>query len=100
MIGRADIAGARAVILTALHDRIFPAAVLGIGDSNRVLWSEAFGRLTFDDSSPATGKHTLFDLASLTKPIATTSVILDLVATGRLDVREPVASFFAEWRGE
>ena len=100
MIGRADIVGARAVILRALHDRVFPAAVAAIGDSRRVLWSEAFGRLTFDDSSPATGKRTIFDLASLTKPIATTSVILHLVSTGRLDIREPIASFFAEWRGE
>ena len=100
MIGRADIVGARAVILRALHDRVFPAAVAGIGDSRHVLWSEAFGRLIFDDNSPATRKHTIFDLASLTKPIATTSVILQLVSTGRLDLREPVSTFFNEWRGE
>jgi serine-type D-Ala-D-Ala carboxypeptidase len=100
MIGRADLVGARAVILRALHDRVFPAAVAGIGDSRHVLWSEAFGRLTFDDHSPATRKHTIFDLASLTKPIATTTAILQLVASGRLDLREPVATFFAEWRGE
>ena len=100
MIRRADIDTARAVILRALHDRVFPAAVAGIGDSRHVLWSEPFGRLTFDDSSPATSKHTIFDLASLTKPIATTSSILQLVSAGRLDMREPVATFFAEWRGE
>jgi CubicO group peptidase (beta-lactamase class C family) len=73
--------------------------VTAIGDSQRVLWTEAFGRLTFDDQAPATTRQTIFDLASLTKPIATTSVILQLIANGRLDVREPVATFFAEWRG-
>jgi CubicO group peptidase (beta-lactamase class C family) len=56
--------------------------------------------VTFDDSAPATHRRTIFDLASLTKPLATTSVILQLVSTGRLDIREPVASFFTEWRGE
>jgi CubicO group peptidase (beta-lactamase class C family) len=79
---------------------MFPAAVAEIGDSRHVLWCEAFGRLTFADSAPAATESTVFDLASLTKPIATTSVILQLVSRGELDVREPVAAFFAEWRGE
>jgi CubicO group peptidase (beta-lactamase class C family) len=92
--------GARAVIDRAIRDRIFPAAVAEVGNRRDVLWRHAFGRLTFDAAEPATAEHTVFDLASLTKPMATTSVVLRLVAGGRLDVREPVAAFFAEWRGE
>jgi CubicO group peptidase (beta-lactamase class C family) len=82
-----------------VHGRIFPAAVAEVGDSRGVIWREPFGRLTFDDAAPQAVESTIFDLASLTKPIATTSVVLQLVATGALDIREPVATFFPEWRG-
>jgi CubicO group peptidase (beta-lactamase class C family) len=63
------------------------------------LWREAFGRLTFDTTAPIATPDTIFDLASLTKPIATTSVTMALAHRGTLDIREPVAAFFQEWRG-
>jgi CubicO group peptidase (beta-lactamase class C family) len=65
-----------------------------------VIWREAFGRLTFDEGAKAATEATIFDLASLTKPIATTSIVLQLVADEALDLREPVAAFFSEWRGD
>lgn len=91
---------ARSVLLNGIRDRIFPAAVAEVGDSRGVLWREAFGRLTFDESSPPADTSTVFDLASLTKPIAATSIILELEANGLVDIREPVAAFFKQWRGE
>jgi CubicO group peptidase (beta-lactamase class C family) len=53
------------------------------------LWTEAFG----------TGLDTPFDLASLTKVVATTTVIMELVRTGALGIEEPVSTAFDEWRG-
>jgi CubicO group peptidase (beta-lactamase class C family) len=79
---------------------MFPAATAEAGDSRGVLWRTAAGALTFEAGAPPAGDSTIFDLASLTKPIATTSVILQLAGRGALDVLEPVATFFAEWRGE
>src|SRR5439155_845099 len=63
------------------------------------LWREAFGRLTFDEPAQPAEEDTLFDLASLTKPIATTSVVIQLAASGALNIREPLTAFFGEWRG-
>jgi CubicO group peptidase (beta-lactamase class C family) len=88
----------RTLLLGAIDARIFPAAVAEIGDADGARWREAFGTLAFDDTQ-RTSDATVFDLASLTKPIATTTVVMDLAALGRLDLREPVATFFPEWRG-
>jgi len=83
----------------AIAQRTFPCAVAEIGDCDRLHWQEAFGRLTFDDRAPAATVDTCFDLASLTKPIATTTVLLSLVEAGQLELEEPVARWCAEWRG-
>jgi serine-type D-Ala-D-Ala carboxypeptidase len=100
MIQRARVETAAALLERAVGDRVFPAAVAEMGTSEGVLWQDRFGTLTFDENAPAARQDTVFDLASLTKPIVTTSVTMQLAAAERLDLREPVAAFFAEWRGE
>ena len=90
---------ARRVLADAIAAARFPAATVDVGASAGTLWQEAFGALTFDDTSPPATIHTPFDLASLTKPIVTTSVIMQLVGDSHLRLDEPVASLFPEWRG-
>ena len=90
--------GARAVLVRAIAKRIFPGAVAEIGDSRGVLWCEALGSLAFDDVTDVT-PQTIFDLASLTKPIGTTSIVMDLTAAGRVDPSDRLTGCFAEWRG-
>ena len=80
---------AQSVIHDAISARLFPAATVEAGSSAGPLWSEAFG----------TGLQTPFDLASLTKVIATTTVVMELVRNGALRLDEPVAACFGEWRG-
>jgi serine-type D-Ala-D-Ala carboxypeptidase len=93
-----NTSAARAVIAKALADRIFPAAALEVGSSAKALWSDALGTSTFDSRRLVT-LATPFDLASLTKPIATTSVVMELVRTGALRLDERLGSCFSEWRG-
>jgi CubicO group peptidase (beta-lactamase class C family) len=90
---------AHALVARAIGERIFPAAVAEVGSSSGVQWREAFGTLTFDADSHPAADDTFFDLASLTKPLATTAVAMQLVAGGALDLDEPVSSSFDEWRG-
>jgi serine-type D-Ala-D-Ala carboxypeptidase len=68
---------------------VFPAATLEIGSSAGPIWSEAF----------ETSLDTPFDLASLTKVVATTTVVMELVRTGALRIDDRVSEFFPEWRG-
>ena len=93
------IVAARLVVERAIAGRIFPAASLEVGSSAGVLWSDALGTLTFDAGSSSARLDTAFDLASLTKVIATTTVLMELVRTARVRLDDPVSGFFNEWRG-
>lgn len=90
---------ARSVLTEAIASRVFPAAAVEVGATGGVIWREAFGTLTFDEGSLPALENTPFDLASLTKVIATTSVAMQLVSEGRAALDDRVVSFFAEWRG-
>ena len=61
-----------------------------MGRRDGVVWQHATGRLTYDaDATPAT-TDTIFDLASLTKVIATAPLLMQLVARRRLLLSTPV----------
>lgn len=92
-------AAARAVLQNAIDDRAFPAAVIEVGTSTQPLWREAFGALTYDGGAPATREDTIFDLASLTKVLATTPLVMLQVERGALSLDDPVAHQIACWRG-
>jgi CubicO group peptidase (beta-lactamase class C family) len=94
-----EIIGARLVVEHAIAGRIFPAASLEVGSSAGALWSDALGTLTFDAGSSPARLDTPFDLASLTKVLVTTTVLMELVRKGRVRLDDPVSDFFSEWRG-
>jgi serine-type D-Ala-D-Ala carboxypeptidase len=87
------------VVHDAIAARIFPAAAVDMGSSAGALWTDAFGTLTFEDDAPRTNIGTIFDLASLTKVIATTTAIMHLVGRGRLRLDDRLTGCFEEWRG-
>ncbi len=91
--------GAARVIVDAIAERVFPAAVVDVGSSAGPIWTEAFGALTFDDQAPPAAIDTPFDLASLTKAMATTTVAMQLVAENALRLDALLVDFFPEWRG-
>jgi CubicO group peptidase (beta-lactamase class C family) len=95
----ARFGAARDVITNAQHHLAFPGAVLEVGDSTRAIWSEAFGRLTFNPASPPTALETVYDLASLTKVLSTTSLLMRAVEHGTLDLDDPVGHHVSEWQG-
>jgi len=90
---------ARAVLRAALDAGAFPAAAVEVGTADTVLWREAFGRLTFDPRAPATREDTIFDLASLTKVLSTTALVMRHIEERRFVLDDPVGTFLASWRG-
>ncbi len=93
-------ASAAAVVQRGVDEGAFPAAVLEVGTRRRVLAQQAFGRLDRDPESALTRKDTIFDLASLTKVIATTTLMMRLVDRGRLRLEQPIREWIPEWRGK
>ncbi|MSO83699.1 MAG: class A beta-lactamase-related serine hydrolase [Acidobacteria bacterium] len=87
------------VIDHAVRQKAFPAAVIEVGDSTRPLWRQAFGRLAFEADAPQTTDDTIFDLASLTKVLATTPLVMQQVERGALDLDDPVARHIQAWLG-
>jgi CubicO group peptidase (beta-lactamase class C family) len=87
------------VLHEATAARVFPCAVVEVGDDSRVLWRQAAGRLTFDRHSREASGETFFDLASLTKVLATSMLAMRFVDAGRLDVDARVADILPSWKG-
>lgn len=80
----------------AVRDHAFPGGVLAVGSHGQLV-EHAFGRLTYDAKSPKVRDTTIYDVASLTKPIVTTSAIMMLVAEGRVDLDAPLSRYLPEW---
>jgi serine-type D-Ala-D-Ala carboxypeptidase len=87
------------VLGDALDARVCSALTAEIGTAAGVAWQFADGRLAFEASAAPVNIDTVFDLASLTKVLATTTLALEHVVAGRLDLDAVVRDVIAEWRG-
>ena len=94
-----DIPSARAILDAGVRTRAFPAAAVEVGRASGPLWQAAFGRGAAAGDAPPTTADTIFDLASLTKVIATTTLAMCAVDRRQLDLDAPVGRRLAEWRG-
>jgi CubicO group peptidase (beta-lactamase class C family) len=88
---------ARRVLEDSIEQGAFPAASIEVGCEAGPLWAESFGRLSRDPDAAPTAAETIFDLASLTKVVATTSIVLRMVAAGRLNLETPLSSLLDGW---
>ena len=76
----------------------FPGASYLVADDNRVLAEGALGHAVRDPEVIEATTATVYDLASLTKPLATALCAVRLAATGRLSLDDRVARHLPEWR--
>ncbi len=93
-----DFVPARRVLEEAIADRAFPGCAVAAGTRDRVLWKEALGRFDYEGGPPATTRS-LYDLASLTKVVGTTSVVMALVRDGKLSTGDPVSKRLPAFTG-
>ncbi len=81
------------LVTQAIADRKLPGAVVLVGRGDAVLYHQAFGRRALVPTVEPTTLDTIFDLASLTKVVATTTSVMMLVEEGRIRLSDRVASF-------
>jgi CubicO group peptidase (beta-lactamase class C family) len=79
--------------------RAFPGGVLAVGNRAGLLDLHPFGRLTYEADAPPVTAGTLYDLASLTKVVATTTMAMILFDEGRLDLDQPVRELLPGFQG-
>src|SRR5271163_1820936 len=107
-------APAFAILQEAIEQRAFPAASAAITYRGQLVALKAFGKPTYDQGAPSSSRSlreggdfdfavtpsTLFDLASLTKVVATTPGAMLLYERGLLDLDAPVAALIPEFTAD
>ena len=94
-----DLAPARAVLEQFVASKGFPGAVYAVGHNNVLVERGAIGKMSYAADAPAMQTDAVFDLASLTKVIATTTVAMRAVESGRLRLDYPVQAYISEFVG-
>jgi uncharacterized protein YbbC (DUF1343 family)/CubicO group peptidase (beta-lactamase class C family) len=85
------------IMQKAVADGDIPGAVLLVGHNGRVVYRRAFGHRSLEPTREPMTIDTIFDLASLTKCVATTTSIMKLVQQGRIRLNDPVAAYLPEF---
>jgi beta-N-acetylhexosaminidase len=80
----------------AVADGAIPGGVLAVGLHDQLI-VRPFGKLARNAKSPAVTANTLYDMASLTKVIVTTTSVMILMQQKRLDLDTPVVRYLPEW---
>src|SRR5215217_4380542 len=99
-VSSAHLAQMDAVIDQEISNKRLPGAVVVVGRKGRMIWRKSYGARAVEPSHEAMTPHTIFDLASLTKVVATATSIMILVERGKLRLSDPVSLHIPELKGE
>ena len=89
-----------AVIQTSIDKKELPGAVVLVGRHGKIVWRKAYGARAVEPQREAMTLDTIFDLASLTKVIATTTSIMILIEQGKVRLNDSVTHFIPEMKGD
>ena len=82
-----------AVVNEEIAKGSFPGAVVCIGRANKIHYLKAFGSKIIEPVKEAAEKNTIFDIASLTKPVATAAAVMILLDDGKVSLDDKVAAY-------
>ena len=86
------------IVKTAIEEAVAPGVAIAVGRNGHIAYMKGYGYIDWNQpGSPAVDTNTLYDLASLTKVIATTTVAMVLEEGGQLDLNRTVASYLPEF---
>lgn len=92
-----DFSKTEEIVSQSITKNYFPGAQLIVGDDNNIVYEKSFGNFTYDEFSPAVTDESVYDLASLTKVIATTSAIMKLYQENKIDINDKVTKYIPEF---
>lgn len=92
-----DFADLDAILQDAVDRGDTPGAVVLIGHNGHIVYRRAFGSRSLEPTRELMTVGTIFDLASLTKCIATTTAVMQLVEAGRIRLNDPVSAYLSEF---
>jgi CubicO group peptidase (beta-lactamase class C family) len=84
------------ILEAAIKDHAFPGCSVAVGNHQKVLLARGFGHLDYEGGAEVTA-DTIYDLASVTKIVGATSVVITLVHEGKLSIDDPVSKYVPEF---
>ena len=91
------LANVDAVLQKAIADGNIPGAVLVVGHDGKVIYRKAYGERELEPTRRLMTVDTIFDLASLTKVVATTTAVMQLVELGKVRLNDTLAKYIPEF---
>jgi CubicO group peptidase (beta-lactamase class C family) len=88
------------VLQLAIANRAFPATSVAVTHCGKLVGLKAMGRFTYDENSHPVRSESIFDLASVSKVVATTSMAMILYEHGLLDLEMPITGVVPEFAAE
>lgn len=88
-----------ALLEAGIAERAFPGASTAITNQGRLIALKGLGRFTYSEASPRVEPHTIYDLASLTKVIATTAICMRLYEQDKFHLEQKVVEVLPEFAG-
>ena len=85
------------LVTEAIADGATPGAVVAVGRGGKLIRLRGYGRLDWDASAGPADASSIYDLASLTKVVGTTTAAMILVDEGRLDLDAAVVDYLPWW---
>jgi uncharacterized protein YbbC (DUF1343 family)/CubicO group peptidase (beta-lactamase class C family) len=85
------------IVQDAIREGQIPGAVLLVGHDGQVIYRKAFGNRSLEPQREPMTVDTIFDIASLTKVVATTTTVMQLVQRGKVRINDPVAKYIHEF---
>lgn len=95
-----DIEAAATLLSEAVAARVTPGAVVQVGTAAAPRWTLAAGHVTYAADAALVTPVTVYDLASLTKVLATTALVMRHAAVGTLPLEAAVADRFPQFAGQ
>ncbi len=87
------------VLRSGMDQRAFPGAAVAITHRGRLVADKGLGRFTYEINSPAVSAETIYDLASVSKALATTTACMVLYERGKLQLEQPLVELLPSFAG-
>ena len=98
-VSASHLAAMDSVITDEITKGRLPGAVVAVGRKGRLIWQKAYGSRVVDPSREPMTLDTIFDVASLTKVVATATSIMILVQRGKVSLNDSVSRYIPELKG-
>jgi len=88
-----------AIIDSCINAKVFPSAQIFVSKKGEILANHGFGFHTYENKSPPVNEKSIYDVASLTKILSTTPIIMKLVSQKKISLSQTINQFFPNFSG-